>query len=190
MNIHIEGQGVFGKFLAELLPQYGFTIDIEAPAVILAIPFSGYQEAAPRFQNRYLINVCSVQLPSNDIICRSTTHFTGLHPLFGPRTPEDKRSSILTHTCKCSLEEEFLPLWEKISKIIKMGPSLHDYSMLHTHVVALKVAEFAKPLIKDAEGIADDLIPHSFRLLRQFVQTLEDMPEGTVNSIKANPYIT
>lgn len=34
----------------------------------------------------------------------------------------------------------------------------------------------------------DEFIPNSFRLLREFVMTMDDMPVGTMESILANRY--
>ncbi len=190
MKVFIEGSsGVFGSFLTELLPQYGFELDENAPCVILAVPFSAYEEMVLKHLGKFFINICSVQSVSNSIIEKHTTLYTGLHPLFGPRTPADKRNSILTKECLGTLEVEFLGLWSKIGKIIKLGPTLHDASMAHTHVVALKVYDFAKPLMNDAKEISDELIPHSFRKLKEFVDTLDNLSEGTKSSILSNPLI-
>ena len=61
--------------------------------------------------------------------------------------------------------------------------------MLKTHVAAVLAAKQAKHYIDEAAGIPDEFLPNSFRLLKQFVQTLDDMPAGTIESIMANPYI-
>ena len=45
-----------------------------------------------------------------------------------------------------------------------------------------------KVFVDRASDIPDELIPNSFRLMRDFVRTLEDMPPGTIESIMANPY--
>ena len=42
--------------------------------------------------------------------------------------------------------------------------------------------------VERADDIPDELIPNSFRLMRDFVRTLDDMPQGTIESIMANPY--
>jgi len=60
--------------------------------------------------------------------------------------------------------------------------------MAKTHLAAVIAAEQAKIFIDRAKDIPDECIPNSFRLLRNFVRTLEDMPKGTLESIKANPY--
>ncbi len=195
MKIHIEGSGSFGSFLKELLPLVGFELDYYAESVILAVPISAYKEVGEKFAGRHLINVCSVQKPSTDILLKITNKVTSIHPLFGKRTPADKRNSILTYECKNKLEEEFLSKFTKLSKVwccdnnkISFTPELHDKLMFKTHYQALLAAKLIKPLITDVSDIPDELIPNSFRLLRQFSQTLEDMPVGTISSILANPY--
>ena len=70
-----------------------------------------------------------------------------------------------------------------------MTANEHDKLMSRTHVPAILAARAARPFIEGAEGIPDELVPNSFRLLRQFVKTIDDMPAGTVESIMANPYV-
>jgi len=127
MKIRIIGSGAFGTFLKELL-QHSFTIchdyDESARSIILAVPLSAYREMAEKFafgDENHLINVCSVQEPSTNILKEYTNNFTSIHPLFGARTPANKRYSILTHSCQStpvySLEEEFLNRFKHSSEI-------------------------------------------------------------------------
>ena len=61
--------------------------------------------------------------------------------------------------------------------------------MAKTHAAAVLAAKQAKHFVDAAADIPDELIPNSFRLLSEFVKTLDDMPAGTIESIMANPYI-
>lgn len=192
MKITVIGDGSFGGFLKELLPNAGFEIVDDANTVILAVPISAYDELGAKFKDKHLINVCSVQKPSTDILLKHTGHVTSLHPLFGRRTPIDKRNTIITYCCLLGEEAKFIYDFSKISGIVSFPlftPKSHDELMLKTHVAAVKMAEFCKPFIDAAAGVSDELIPNSFRLFRQAVKTLEDMPKGTMQSIMANPYI-
>ena len=205
MKIQIIGNGSFGSFLMELLNPI-FEITDDAPSVILAVPISAYDELGAKFKSKHLINVCSVQKPSMDILLKYTDQVTGIHPLFGSRTPENKRNSILTYSCindndtwqSGGIEVDFLNKFKKVSKIIdsfsgnathiKLNPEYHDILMRKTHVNALIGAKQLQTYIEVAKDIPDELIPHSFRLMREFVKTLDDMPKGTIESIMANPY--
>src|SRR5687768_7067167 len=95
MKIHIIGNGSFGTFLKELLAPL-FDIDETADSVILAVPISAYDSVASDNRDKHLINVCSVQKPSTEMIQRYTPNMTAIHPLFGRRSPADKRNAILT----------------------------------------------------------------------------------------------
>ncbi|MBX3289372.1 MAG: hypothetical protein KF855_08490 [Acidobacteria bacterium] len=203
MKIHIVGDGSFGSFLKKLLEQE-FTISDDAPSVIMAVPVSAYDSVAARYSDRHLINVCSVQRPSMDMALRHTRNVTGIHPLFGSRTPADHRNSILTYTLAAEsdvepsfiqAEEDFLAAFEKLSRIIRddpdgksFTPDSHDRLMAKTHVAAVLAAKQMKVFVERAENIPDEFLPNSFRLMREFVKTLDDMPQGTIESIMANPY--
>lgn len=199
MKLQIIGDGAFGTFLAELLGPF-VQLDNSADSVILAVPISAYGSLASEHRERHLINVCSVQKPSTEMILRYTPNVTSIHPLFGQRTPEDKRNSILTHSLPTtsefvSNEVEFLDLFSRVSTIIRndtngvaFTPDSHDQLMAKTHVAAVVAARQMKIFIDRANDIPDEYIPNSFRLLRDFVNTLDDMPHGTIESIMANPY--
>lgn len=202
MKIRIIGNGSFGTFLKELLKDT-FTIchdyDESARSIILAVPLSAYREMAVKFSGNYLINICSVQEPSTNILSEYTDWFTSIHPLFGTRTPVNKRYSILTHSCKSTpiylLEEDFLNGFKKSSEIyyfdangLPFTPESHDRTMAKTHLAAINALSLIKPFIDNAKDVDDKFIPNSFRLLREFAKTIEDMPLGTLESIKANTY--
>ena len=139
--------------------------------------------------------MCSVQSKTTTQCLSQTPHVTSIHPLFGPRTPRDKRYSILTHSCGSETEKVFLAIWGLCSNIRENGPDgkpitpeTHDIMMAKTHVAAILAAKQLKVFVDRAADIPDELIPNSFRLMRQFVQTMEDTPAGTVSSILSNPY--
>lgn len=203
MKINIIGDGSFGTFLKKELPNYGFEICIYSSSVIFAVPFHAYDEVARSCSIRsdikdwHFINVCSIQQPSTDILLKYTDKVTSIHPLFGARTPVDKRNSILTYWDDNEDTCEFLELFGNFSKILEIDPETgsfydiesHDRLMAKTHAAAVLAAKQAKHFVDAAADIPDELIPNSFRLLREFVKTLDDMPSGTVESIMANPYI-
>jgi len=204
MKIQIVGDGSFGSFLKRELPNYDFEIGEGNGILLLAVPISAYEEIARENKGKYFINVCSVQKPSTDILLRYSNYVTSIHPLFGARTPADKRYSLLTHTAEsyddmwfgAEDEGEFLKRFSRFSQIFNkdwMGklwtPESHDHHMKKTHADTAKVARIAKVMMEGTEDIPDEYIPNSFRLLRGFVKTLDDMPAGTMESIMANPYI-
>lgn len=193
-EVTIVGDGVFGTFLKTLLPA-AFEVVPDALTVILAVPVSALHSVGQKYSNKHIVNVCSVQKPSTDILRKYTPVVTSIHPLFGPRTPADKRHSILTHKCGFDSEAEFLCGFEKISSVrqvwndVPITPEIHDQLMARTHLAAVIAAKQLKPFVERAQDVPDELIPNSFRLMRQFVQTMEDMPPGTMASIWANPYM-
>jgi hypothetical protein len=99
MKLTIIGDGVFGTFLKELLKDkfelqcFGGD-ELTAESVILAVPISAYKQIAAQLYDKHLINVCSVQSPSTEILLHEAERVTSIHPLFGPRTAADKRNSI------------------------------------------------------------------------------------------------
>ncbi len=200
MKLTIIGNGAFGTFLKELLAPH-FELCDDAFSVILAVPISAYEDVASKNKNKHLINVCSVQKPSTDICLRHSSDVTSIHPLFGKRTPADKRNSIVTHECTApwssawTPERGFLSRFRNVSNIIfntnngeEFTPESHDLLMFKTHFAAAKAAQEAKKFIEGAKDVPDEFIPNSFRLLREFVKTMEDMPSGTMESILANPF--
>lgn len=199
MKLQIIGDGAFGTFLTELLDPV-FELDKSADSVILAVPVSAYDSLASGHRDRHLINVCSVQKPSTEMAKRYTQNVTSIHPLFGKRTPADKRNSILTSVVPAGSEfsaneAEFLELFAQVSTIKRTDPNgalftpdSHDQLMAKTHVAAVVAARQMKVFIDRASDVPDEYLPNSFRLMRDFVNTLDDMPHGTIESIMANPY--
>lgn len=200
LKLKIIGNGAFGSFLSDILAEHlCLTDDIsEASSFVLAVPISSYETVAidinKKHSNPHLINVCSVQSLSTKIINKYSNQITSIHPLFGKRTPIDFRNSILTFKCNSSNECEFLSAFSKISKIITeinndtIDCEIHDKIMAKTHVAAVMAAKQMKIFVDRASDIPDELLPNSFRLLKQFVKTLDDMPQGTMESIMANPF--
>lgn len=205
MKLKIIGDGSFGSFLKELLKPH-FEIVDDANSVILAVPLSAYEEVSSKNKGKHLINVCSVQKPSTDISVKYGSCVTSIHPLFGRRTPADKRYSILTYigenndTWDSGMNEqkEFIYGFKSVSYVYEyqdystkklFTPESHDLLMLKTHVSAVMAAKQLQIYVDRAKDIPDYFTPHSFRLMREFVKTLDDMPQGTIESIMANPYI-
>lgn len=202
MRIKIIGDGAFGTFLRDLLAPH-FEEHEDADSIILAVPLSAYETLASEHHGRHLINVCSVQKPSTDLILKYTSATTSIHPLFGANTPVDKRNAVVTRTIADEVgdgpfiksERDFLERFSKVSKLIyidpngeRFTPDSHDRLMAKTHVAAVLGAKQLKVFVDRAESIPDEFIPNSFRLMRNFVQTLDDTPPGTIESIMANPY--
>lgn len=193
-KIFIIGDGSFGTFLMDLLdPHFEICLSADkAESIILAVPVSAYNEIGERFKDKHLVNVCSVQKPTTDILLKHTDRVTSIHPLFGKRTPADKRNSILTYTFDRDngIEAEFLSKFGNISNVhAGFTPESHDILMAKTHASALMAAKQLQVFTDRVKDVPDYLIPNSFRLMREFVKTLEDMPAGTVESILTNPYI-
>lgn len=189
-KIYIEGDGVFGSFLKVLLEPY-CDFDSRMETVILAVPSHAYYQRAEFWghnNEKHIVNVCSVQRETAKNCQVWTDNVTSIHPLFGPRTPADKRFSICTHVCDSVEENKFLEIWNKISPIHYTDPDTHDQIMAKTHVAAVIAAKQLQPFVDMAKDVPDEFIPHSFRMLREFVKQLEDMPKGTMDSILSNPY--
>jgi prephenate dehydrogenase len=199
MKIGIIGKGSFGTFLESILAPH-FELADDAESIILAVPISAYEPIASENRGKHLINVCSVQQPSTEHLLRYTNAVTSLHPLFGSRTPIEGRNAIVTKRMDVSSgfavnEAEFLDGFGKVSKLMytdpkgePFTPDSHDRLMARTHVAAVLAAKQMKVFVDRADDIPDELIPNSFRLMREFVRTLDDMPQGTIESIMANPY--
>lgn len=207
MKLQIIGDGSFGSFLKELLTPH-FEIVNNADSVILAVPISAYELVAKENQGKHLINVCSVQKPSTDICLKHSEEVTSIHPLFGRRTPTNRRYSIITYSYQLNQgnddswwydsdnsENCFMREFRKVSQVfdkdeesLRFTPEKHDILMAKTHVAAVMAAKQLKVYTERVKNVPDELIPNSFRLMRDFVKTLDDMPKGTVESIMANPY--
>jgi len=208
MKLTIIGDGSFGTFLKSLLKDtfelQTWNVDPTADSVVLAVPISAYDGLAAQLDDKHLINVCSVQKPSTDILLKHTDRVTSIHPLFGKRTPADRRNSILTRSyTECNdtwlsedrTESVFLSLFSSVSTIhsndwlgITFTPESHDALMAKTHVAAVMAAKQLKVYTDRVSQIPDCFMPNSFRMMKEFVKTLDDMPKGTIESIMANPY--
>jgi len=208
MKLKIVGDGAFGSFLKELLVPH-FEISNDATSVVLAVPFEAYKSVAEEHAGMHLINVCSVQKPTTDICLQHSDKVTSIHPLFGRRTPSNKRYSIFTYSYVLKREDndtwwtpsnvdeaQFINGFMQVSTIMsnnELGlpftPDIHDQLMVKTHFAAVMAAKQLKVYTDRVKNVPDELIPNSFRLMRDFVKTLDDMPKGTIDSIMANPYL-
>lgn len=201
MKIQIVGKGSFGTFLNEILGSKSILVNspTQADCSILAVPASAYKEVADEVLSSnpsiLLVNVCSAQYKTTQDLLSFTTNVLSIHPLFGKRTPVDKRNSILTHDCKTKISYNFLQVFSEVSTIhsidqdgCRFTPLSHDLLMRKTHVNALLAAKQMKIYTDQMEDVPDHLLPNSSRLLKEFVKTLTDMPSGTVESILSNPY--
>ena len=204
MKLKIVGDGSFGSFMKELLAPH-FELCEDADSVMLCVPISAYDAVASKHKDKHLINVCSVQKPSTDICLKHSARVSSLHPLFGRRTPAEKRNTIWTYQftstdhdtwfSRDDVEVEFHNLFMNVSRMhMSMNgkiftPESHDVLMAKTHASAVMGAQQLKVFVDRVKDVPDELIPNSFRLMRDFVKTLEDMPQGTTDSIMANPYI-
>jgi prephenate dehydrogenase len=207
-QLQIIGNGSFGTFLKSLLADQ-FEIVDDAKSVILAVPISAYDEVASKYCNHHLINVCSVQKPSTDACLKYTTLVTSIHPLFGKRTPADKRFSIITRSYQLANEDNdtwwydsdnpenvFMRGFRTVSTVfandmegMSFTPESHDILMAKAHGASVMAAKQLKVFTDRVQNVPDFLLPNSFRLMREFVKTLDDMPHGTIESIMANPYL-
>ena len=196
MKLNIIGDGSFGRFLKDLLKDH-FDLSADAETHVLAVPISAYDEVASQYRDHHLVNVCSVQEPSMQAIFQFTSNVTGLHPLFGARTPADRRHAIVTHTIASDAERGLLERFARVCTLHyndpegePFTPASHDKLMARTHAAAVLAAAQLKHFVDGARDVPDEFIPNSFRLMRDFVKTLEDTPAGTVESIMSNPYIS
>ncbi len=193
MKIEIIGSGTFGKFLKDIFSPHA-TIQRGADDVILAVPLEAYEEVASQNAGKHLVNVCSVQRDSNAICLRHSENVTGIHPLFGPRSLESNKVSVLTQTCSRThlIAELFQKVGGEICTTLPDGRiidgELHDRMMAATHLAGIRVAENMKDIVDAAAWVPDKFIPPSFQRIRDFVVECQDFSPGTASSIKANPF--
>jgi hypothetical protein len=197
-KIKIVGNGVFGTFLKILLNDF-VCFDDEADTVILAVPSHAIDKVASEHKGKHLVNVCSVQRDTNESCLKHTKKLTGIHPLFGKRSPASERNCILTHECVDSYE--VLEIFKNIGATIithlssgsrggeRIDGKLHDKIMAQTHLVAVEVGEKFSEKLRRADWIPNECLPASVKKLREVIFQLGDMPKGTLDSIKANPFI-
>ena len=198
MKIAIVGQGVFGSFLWRELnavaPELMSTPhDVDVDTFILAVPSSAYEEVAKEHTGMHLVNVCSTQAKTNWICQKHSANVTGIHLLFGPRSPRQHRSSIVT--AKCDESKDIIELFRRImdEHVIELlgGNGMeHDEMMAKMHIPVVKLQAQIKEIIADAGTLCEyeRYMPTSFKRLVEFSNTFGDMPEGTLSSILDNPF--
>jgi hypothetical protein len=191
-SVTIVGNGGFGSYLHRSLSQYCQIID-DADIVILAVPFDAYEEVASQYANKHLVNVCSVQGPTNDICLKYSDRVTGIHPLFGPQTsllPGSTKTSLVT--LRTNESHIVLNLFEKLSELVfdNNGDPLdgltHDAIMTLTHMQVVKIATKYAHVLENSKKISEKCLPSSFKQLRRVLETVNGMSDGTKQSILSN----
>ena len=202
-DITIEGTGVFGTFLRKELSPH-FNIVDTSNIIVLAVPASAYEQVAKKYSHGgyHLVNVCSVQEETTNICLRHSDTVTSIHPMFGPRSPADGRTCILTYNGIDGISkgrdreiQQVIDGFAKISsKIVTefngqpMTPKLHDEMMAKTHMKVVQISDNILKIVEDAKDIPDECLPTSFKRLRDMAVQLLDMPPGTRDSILSNKY--
>ncbi|GBG14300.1 uncharacterized protein NMK_1888 [Novimethylophilus kurashikiensis] len=189
--INIVGAGVFGTFLRTVLAPFCLFSE-DADIAILAVPFDAYEDVASAHAGKHLVNVCSVQDATNSICLRHSDRVTGIHPMFGPRSPAAGRTSIVTLTNSCS--DEVLEVFGSISSLVEFANGeritgeTHDRMMAKTHLQVVRLADKINAIVADASDIPDECLPTSFKRLKAMAEQFLDMPPGTKSSILANSH--
>jgi prephenate dehydrogenase len=192
MKIAIIGNGVFGSFLKKELSPHADIIDgYGADFFILAVPSSAYEDVASQYTNKHLVNVCSVQNATNQACLRHSGRVTGIHPMFGPNSPKEGRTCIVTYTSEFS--SSIIELFAKISNEIVLEANgkmisgkKHDEMMRKTHLPVLMFGELAALIVEQAADVPDNCLPTSFKKLKALALQMRDMSPGTVESIRSN----
>ena len=103
---------------------------------------------AEKYAGKHLVNVCSVQRKTNEACLKNSQYVTGIHPMFGAKSPKEGRTCIVTRTCDKSAD--IIRLFEKIGAEIvthvgdkKIDGAVHDEMMRRTHVPVLAFGELA-----------------------------------------------
>ena len=203
-KVKIVGDGAFGTFLRTLLrdtPYLELTEGNDAFIIILAVPFNAYPEVAAQYPGKLLVNVCSIQDITNDMCLAETPDVLGIHPLFGARTPNNQlKVCLITNRATTpvgrTLEEKLLCAFQFKAAVLKFDTpegypitgEWHDRLMAKSHYMALEIAEAAEPLVNNIGHELYDYLPASVARMRDLVEQIGDMPPGTRESIKANPY--
>jgi prephenate dehydrogenase len=204
MKIYIEGIfGNFGFFLKDEFMDAGHIIIGESEiqiteyydAVILAVPLSAYEECAKKHAGKTLINVCSVQEESTEICNRYSKNVISIHPMFGRRSPDEGKTCVLTYASNMKMlklaYDLFTDICENVVSIsdgVEITPKMHDEMMALTHVKVIELSDKILEIVMDAKHIPNELLPTSFKRLRDMAVQFLDMPEGTKSSIMANKY--
>ena len=200
-DITIEGTGVFGTFLSKELSPH-FNIVDDANIIILAVPASAYIDVAEKHAGKHLVNVCSVQEDTTKTCLQFSDMVTSIHPMFGPRSPVDGRTCILTFDCRDGIStkcaDEVARVIEGFAKIsskivtefngIPMTPKLHDKMMAKTHMKVVQISDTILNIVENAKDIPDECLPTSFKRLRDMAVQMLDMPKGTRDSILSNKH--
>lgn len=191
IEVTIEGDGVFGTFLRTVLAPFCLITD-DADIVILAVPFHAYDEVAAAHAGKHLVNVCSVQEQTNTTCLKYSTRVTGIHPMFGPRSPAAGRTCLVTLTN--SQSEDVLELFGSISTLVEFANGeritgkLHDAIMAKTHLQVVRLADKISAIVQAAADVPDECLPTSFKRLKAMAEQFLDMPPGTKSSILANKH--
>lgn len=195
-KVKVIGNGVFGSFFKTLIIQHCKEVELvdkDADTYILAIPSDAFNEVTKELKGKHVVNVCSVQEETNKICRDNGCYLTGIHPLFGPRSPEIDRRFVITYESNNTLEYYFL------NKLIRVIPNrsliyktafIHDSIMAKTHLRYVQIMEIIKPLLDPLTSLELEIAPNSYLQLMKLVDSLGDMPEGTLSSIKSNLYGT
>lgn len=180
MKVNVIGDGSFGSLLKVL---FRISLDENADTVILAVPADAYDEVASNHKGKHLVNVCSRQHKTNQILQRHSDVVTGLHPLWGERTlGNENRTCIVTHYT-AHRSGDVLQLFRELGCLFSyMGGEEHDALMTKTHKPVLTVLEIIGLFLEKNKDTPEELLVPSFKSMRTFYESFK-MPEGTINSI-------
>lgn len=204
MKIFIEGVfGNFGFFLRDEFSQHGHDIILEHKftnkddydIVILAVPLDAYEECAKKHAGKTLINVCSVQEESTEICNKYSKNVISIHPMFGKRSPKEGRTCVLTYASNMKMlklaYDLFTDICDNVISLMdgkEITPAMHDEMMALTHVKVIELSDKILEVVMNAKHIPNEILPTSFKRLRDMAVQFLDMPEGTKSSIMANKY--
>lgn len=183
-NFNIVGSGVFGTFIARELCGMGYQQCDKSNHIIMAVPLSAYMDVAKQHHDKHLINVCSVQAPSNEICKKFSAYVTGIHPLFGVNSPITGRNSIVTQSCQYT--QDVVEIFSKFGSVHYSNQIEHDDIMRKTHLPVLLFGQMASEVVEKASDVPDYYITPSFRKLRELAYQMRDMSDGTKSSILSN----
>ena len=211
MNVKIVGDGVFGTFLKQQLTGkvwMGELIDLvdDADIVILAVPASAYEEVAKAHAGKCLVNVCSVQEDTTNICLKYSDHVISVHPMFGPRSPDEGKTCLVTYcpeffnkslmnTLRSKTDSYVLGVFRQIcSQLVfsvngeELTPKKHDEMMAKTHLKVVEISDHILQLVENAKDVPEECLPTSFKRLKAMAEQFLDMPAGTKQSILSNKY--
>lgn len=191
-SVSIVGTGVFGTFLTKELSAF-CEIDPNSDIVLMAVPASAYAEVASKHAGKHLVNICSVQEDTTLACLQCSDRVTAVHPMFGPRSPLEGRTSIVTHQ---SLDSGgILALFSRISLLVFEANGLpidgasHDKMMAKTHMQVVNISGLIKQIADNAADVPENCLPTSFKRLKAMADQFLDMPDGTKSSILSNKHI-